>query len=294
MIAAFGEGERGFMNKMRIFFVVVLLLGSSSVHADLLCIKRNNPVKNGKVTLKNALVVQAAACPNKYKLLADTDSFLKDGSVTRSKIASSSVTSVKIQDGAVTSEKIQDGAVTSVKIQDGAVTSDKLAAGVITKSISINPTGAAVLDGATITTGVSEFSGINLPNTGVPNFSVGFTLPANYTPGGAVKVYFLALINEAGCSVAFMPNSIAVLREGDTPIQGASVTDGLSVEGGTAVSFPATAKTGVKIQVNIAAPDGTQLLPGDSVMFNFYRRSASSSDTCTGTMKIQGIEVQYE
>jgi len=261
------------MNKIPIIFMVIFLI-CTTAHADLLCIKRKNPVKGGKVVLKNALVVKTTSCPKGYNLLADTDSFFDDGLVTNATLAG--------------------GAVTSEKIEDGAVTSDKLAAGIITKSFSINPTGAALFGGATVTTGFDHFSGIDLPNTGTPNFMIGFTLPSNYTPGGAVRVYLLALVDQASCAVSLRPNSIAVLREGVGPIHGAGTADGLSVEGGTTISFPATSKAGVKIQVNVTAPDGTQLLPGDSVIFNLFRASGLISDTCTVSLKIQGIEVQYE
>ncbi len=62
------------MNKYLIF-IFLILFTSTSISADLLCIKKNNLVKNNRVKLKNALLVNATACPAGYVQLLSTDTF---------------------------------------------------------------------------------------------------------------------------------------------------------------------------------------------------------------------------
>ena len=76
----------------------------------------------------------------KWRVLIQTRD-IRDGAVTREKLADGVITGEKVADGVITGEKVADGAVTTEKVADGAVTTEKVADG----AVSMEKLGADVL-----------------------------------------------------------------------------------------------------------------------------------------------------
>ncbi|MCC6954603.1 MAG: hypothetical protein IT290_10835, partial [Deltaproteobacteria bacterium] len=258
---------------LRSFLVLVTIGLASNASAELLCIKKSNVVRDGKVALQNAAVIATASCPRGYSLLLNLDTVVRDDSVTSAKIVDGAVTAADIQDGTITAADIQDGTITGAKlesatvtsaniqdgsiaandlqigavasasIQDGSIGAEKLAVGVLPNSISINTTGALLASGASFTVGGGGTPGINFPESVNSTFYAGFTLPQNYTSGTAVTLEMLVHISTSTCNVRFGPNAISVTRRNSTPLVGGSIASGLTVANGGLVTFPATANT---------------------------------------------------
>jgi len=272
------------------FTFLLLPVTLSRAHAQVLCIRGKVAVKNQKLNLKKAIIVADSACPKGFLQL--TSIGVASNSISSQQLQDGSVTTPKLASAAVTSSKLAPGAVASQHLQDGSVTALKLASGVLPNAISINPAGAFLKD-ATFHNGFGQHGGITMPDAVVSSFSAGFTVPPNYTPGTTISGRLLALTLAATpCTVKLRPDSIAVSRAGSTPLVGISVSDGLNMPF-TTLNFAVTKKS-IAVNFSITAPDGSGLLPGDSVIFSMFRAGTDSADTCAGHLKIQGIELQYQ
>ena len=220
---------------------------------------------------------------------------IADGSVTNADLAANSVDSAKIADGGVANADLANSSVTTAKLADGTVTSAKLASGVVPKSFSLNIFAAYLTTGAIFETGWGPYAGLSLPDNISPAFSHSFTIPPNYTPGTDMMVQIIWNTPSTSCGIELRPNYISVARAGRTHISGPSVTDGLTMIGGTTLSAPPTANQSSAKTMRISTPSpGTNLLAGDSVIFGLYRPAAAATDTCTGDLMIQGISVSYQ
>jgi len=155
---------------------------------------------------------------------------------------------------------------------------------------------AAFLDGgATFSTGYGPFAGMGLPDSGVPNFSYAFTIPPDYTPGTDLVVRFLWHTSATNCSVLLAPNYISVARAGRTHIVGPSTDSGLAMVGGNLLGAGATPNLSLAKDVTITTPvPGTDLMPGDTIIFGLYRSAANPSDTCASDLRIQGVRIAYQ
>lgn len=163
----------------------------------------------------------------------------------------------------------------------------------VARFININPYGV-LLEGGTFNTGFGAFAGIALPNEGTPNISFGFTVPPDYTPGTAIIIRVIWHSPSTNCGIELRPNYISVARAGRTHIQGAGASSGLSAVGGTVLNTSAVANRSEAKDYLITSPDGaTELRPGDSVIVGLFRSAAASTDTCPGSLVIQGISVIY-
>jgi hypothetical protein len=136
---------------------------------------------------------------------------------------------------------------------------------------------------------------MRLPNSGVPQFSFGFTIPPDYTPGTAMTARFVWHTSAISCGIELQANYISVARAGRTHVLGTSATSGLTMVGGSLLSAPATANQTSAKDMTINSPTGaTNLQPGDSVIFGLFRSAGAGTDTCASDLMIQGVSVSYQ
>ncbi len=163
------------------------------------------------------------------------------------------------------------------------------------KFINVNIFGAFLVGGTFFNAGFGANAGMRLPDSSAPQFSLGFTIPPDYTPGTDMTVRFLWHTPATGCGIELDPNYISVARAGRTHILGASATDGLTMVGGTVLNAPATANQTSAKDMTINSPSAaTNLQPGDSVIFGLFRPSGAGTDTCANYLAIHGVSVSYQ
>jgi len=200
--------------------------------------------------------------------------------------------------GAIGASQLADGAVGTAALADGSVTAAKLASGVVPKFISLNVYGAKLGGDAEPGGGAGPFAGIRLVDgmLGGNHFEAGFTLPPNYTTGTPVVVHVVWHTSATACDIVFSPNSLSIARVGRTHLSsGGSVTDGMEVVGGDLLTAPATANQSNETRVTITSPEpNVPLQAGDAVNFNLHRAGTDAADTCTASMAIQGLWVEYQ
>ncbi|OIO91467.1 MAG: hypothetical protein AUK03_10990 [Anaerolineae bacterium CG2_30_64_16] len=217
-----------------------------------------------------------------------------DNSIGTADLADGSVTSAKLADGGVATADLANSSVTTAKIANGAVTADKLASDVVPKFFTLEPYAAYLEGSATFTGGYGPHAGINMPDGSSSSFAFGFTIPPDYAPGVPLNVRLVWHTASTRCGIELRPNFISVARPGRTHLVGESVSTGLDAVGGTVLDVPATANLSGEKSYTITSPvRGEKLLPGDSVIFGLYRCYGCTADTCTGTLKVQGIQVTY-
>jgi len=225
---------------------------------------------------------------------AHSGATIVDNSIGTADLADASVTSAKLADGNVAAADLANSSVTTAKIADGAVTAAKLASGVVPKFFTLEPYAAYLEGSATFTGGYGPHAGINLPDGSSSSLAFGFTIPPDYTPGVALTVRLVWHTASTNCGIELRPNFISVARAGRTHLTGSSVSTGLDAVGGTVLSAPNTANlSGEKIYTITSPVTRETLQPGDSVIFGLYRCHGCTADTCTGTLKVQGIQVTY-
>jgi len=156
---------------------------------------------------------------------------------------------------------------------------------------SLNTFGAFLGTGtASFSSGFGRFSGIVLPDNGVPQFSWNFTVPADHVVGNPILVGITWHTSAATpCNWVLSPNFISVARPGIAHIQGASASTGLSpLDGSSVLAANATDVSAAKYYI-ITSPDGvTQLQPLDIITFGLFRSAGSPQDTCTSDARVQG------
>lgn len=163
------------------------------------------------------------------------------------------------------------------------------------KFFNVNTFGAFLGGGATFNIGYGPNAGIRLPDSGVPDFSYSFTIPPDYTPGTNLTVRFIWHTPATSCGIELAPNYMSVARAGRTHIIGPYTSSGMTMLGGTLLSAPATANQSGAKDMTINTPSaGTNLLPGDSIIFGLYRPSSNPTDTCANYLAIQGVSVSYQ
>lgn len=220
---------------------------------------------------------------------------IADSSVANADLAANSVDSAKITDSSVGTIDLTNRSVTSEKIADGAVTTAKLASGVAPKFFAINLFGAFVRDGVTFSTGWGPNAGMWLPDSSTPDFTYSFVIPPDYTSGTDMTVRFIWHTPATSCGIELRPNFISVARAGSTHIAGHSVSDGLTLVGGSTLSAPSTANRSSAKEMTINTPvPGTPLMGGDSIIFGLFRSSTAPTDTCANSLVIQGVSVSYQ
>jgi len=159
--------------------------------------------------------------------------------------------------------------------------------------ISLDPAGVHLEGGATYTTGFGRHSGIQMPDSGTPTISFGFTLPLNYTTGNTVYVgVFWHTEASTPCTAVLRPNFLSVARYGDSHIQGSLATSGFtSNDGNNDLVVNATNVPEIKVYT-ITRPDGaTELRPLDVVNLGLFRRGDDAGDSCSGNVTIQGLAI---
>lgn len=225
---------------------------------------------------------------------AHTGATIVDNSIGTADLADASVTSAKLADGNVATADLANSSVTTAKIADEAVTAAKLAPGVVPKFFTLEPY-AAFLDGsATFSDGYGPHAGIDMPDGSTSSLAFGFTIPPDYMPGVALTVRLVWHTASTNCGIELRPNFISVARVGRTHLTGSGASTGLDAVGGTVLNAPNTANlSGEKIYTITSPVTRETLQPGDSVIFGLYRCHGCTADTCTGTLKVQGIQVTY-
>ncbi len=180
-------------------------------------------------------------------------------------------------------------------LTNGSVTAAKLAAGVVPKFFSLDPYAAFLPTAAYFDDGYGPFSGIHFPDTSNGSFSLGFTIPPNYSAGTTLVVRTVWHTAAVNCGIRFRGNSISVARVGRTHIIGGGASTGLTVVGGETLTAPGTSNQSNETLINIDAPvAGEKLLPGDSIIFSLFRSPTEAADTCTADMVIQSFSVIYQ
>lgn len=173
-----------------------------------------------------------------------------------------------------------------------------------TGRLSMNPYAVAVDGGAFLL--LSGFDApLRLPNSGVPQFATGFTIPDDYVPDTPLKVRILWETPSTDCMVHLFPNLLFRARAGQ-PRDGGNAVGGLAAvnastafslsgAGGIFMDAPATAHTTGRVNFNIVPTPGEfpSLMPGDAINVGFFRSSGSANDTCTGELGIAGISILY-
>ena len=198
-----------------------------------------------------------------------------------------------IATGGIAGTKLADGAVTEGKLAAGAVTDGKLAAGVDPKFLSLNVFGAFLGGAASFSTGFGPNAGLLLADNANSDFSLGFTVPPNYTPGTSLAVRVLWHTPAMPCVMEFRPNFISVARAGSTHLIGPGASTGLSVAGGPVAALATNQSVETLVMVNSPVA-GANLAPGDVINFGLFRFGAAVTDTCLAPMVIQGLGVEYQ
>ncbi len=160
--------------------------------------------------------------------------------------------------------------------------------------IDLPVTAALLGGGATFATGFGSNAGVHLPDSGMPQLSLGFTVPPTCEAGTPLTLRLVWHTSANSGAAVLAPNYLSVTRPGRTAIIGSSATSGLAAVGGPVLSVPATPHQCVETLYEITSPDGvTPLQPGDAVIFGLYRNSGHSSDTCPADLVITAASVSY-
>jgi hypothetical protein len=165
-----------------------------------------------------------------------------------------------------------------------------------TNWINLGIFSAQVDDGAYFNAGTGSFSGIFLPNSGVPSFALGFVIPPDYVSGTLLTLHLLWTTQSKDCSFRVRGNFTSVNRAGRLYISGPSATSGLEIVGGeTVYAHQSILYYTQEIQATLSSPDpDVDLEPFDSYNFGFFRSAASFDDTCAGIMMINSAFITYE
>ena len=153
------------------------------------------------------------------------------------------------------------------------------------------------LDGdAYFEAGYGQFAGIRMPDgSSTSSLALSFIVPEYYIPGERIRIG-VAWHTDAPtpCYATLKPNFLSVARFGKEHIKGSSASSGLEPEDGLDTLYAASENTtGLKIY-EISSPDGvTSLKPFHVISFGLFRAPENSSDTCAGTLTIQGIGLLF-
>lgn len=183
----------------------------------------------------------------------------------------------------------------ALTIADFARNSDKLD-GVDSSAyrfITLSPTAADMGNGTTFNDGAYGFGGMILPDSGLPKFAYGITLPPDYKSGTTLRVRLLWHTPSTNCNVDLRPNATAVSRPGVQHQTVGNASAGLTGPG--LLAAPATAKQTKVATFALTPPKASvnPLKPLDAYQFGIYRRTDSANDTCSGPLHITGVSVHY-
>jgi hypothetical protein len=184
------------------------------------------------------------------------------------------------------------GSVISAKQMNDNLNALKAAVDALEKTraaiLSLNPYGANLEGGASIGSG---FTGaIVLPNTGVPSFALGFTVPEDFV-GQNLTIRLIWNTASSGCTFSLNPSFISRARPNHPDITGAA-SGGLSGE--TILKASSNAGEGALAEYTVSPSQGfADIQPGDAMLFGLFRRTDSINDTCTGSLTVKGISVRY-
>jgi hypothetical protein len=160
-------------------------------------------------------------------------------------------------------------------------------------TISIDPYGAAIDNGASKVQGSFAFGGIALPDSGVPDFGFGFVIPDSYKKETPIRISLYWHTQLTSCDFRLEPNFVDRTRPGHAASTG-DASGGLAPEDGSEIlTAPATAGQGnVKIYV-LKSDQGFVQQPGDAILLGLFRNADNPSDTCAGDLLISGILVDF-
>ncbi len=144
--------------------------------------------------------------------------------------------------------------------------------------------------------GYGRYAGIRMPDgSSTPSLALSFIVPEYFIPGDRIRVG-VAWHTDAPtpCYATLKPNFLSVARFGKEHIPNASASSGLEPEDGLDTLYAASENTtGLKIY-EISSPDGvTSLKPFHVISFGLFRAPENPSDTCAGTLTIQGIGLLF-
>ena len=159
----------------------------------------------------------------------------------------------------------------------------------VRKHIPLSIFSAFLEDGANFTVGMVGGSGLNLPDKGVPAFSLSFNLPDDYIAGDTIYIRMIGTSNGVG-DIIINANATTIARPQVGYITGEHAGSGLSFD---KISIT-TANMPIETMGYLVSPDDNkQLLPGDAVILSVFRRGSSSSDSNKGYFRIHSIEIRY-
>jgi hypothetical protein len=162
------------------------------------------------------------------------------------------------------------------------------------RTVNVQPFGGLLGGGASYTTGFGPSAGLQLPDSGVPSFSYGFTVPRDYAVGTALTLRLLWHTSATNCGAVLPPNYISVARNGSTHIIGPGASTGLTAVGGDTSTAPGVSnQSSLKLYTITSPVAANPLRPGDSIIFGIYRNAGNPSDTCAANVTVQGVSIIY-
>jgi|GEM_PF-5330489 len=144
--------------------------------------------------------------------------------------------------------------------------------------------------------GGGDLSGMALPNSSLPRFAVGFTLPPDYVAGDDLVLRIVwgnSQFNATSCGFVLWANGISAFRANAAPVYGG----GQFPNGSDMITLEAPSSGGQirETTLSIAGQTGGTrwYQPGDMVSVLIARRSSDAADTCTGKLFVLGAAVTY-
>lgn len=158
--------------------------------------------------------------------------------------------------------------------------------------MSLSTTAAHYQGGTSFNHGAYGFGGMVLPDSGVPSFAYGITLPKDYRPGTRLAVRLLWHTPAKDCTIDLRPNATAVSRPGVAHETVGNASAGLT--GPAVLTAPSVAKQTRAAVFSLTPPKASvnPLKPGDGYQFSIFRQT-SGNDTCSGPLHITGVSVLY-
>lgn len=162
--------------------------------------------------------------------------------------------------------------------------------------ISQNIYGSFLEYDAYFSDGYGNFAGIRMPDgSSTPSLTLNFIVPEYYIPGERIRIGVAWHTDAATpCYATLRPSFLSVARFGKEHITGSSASSGLEPEDGLNTLYAASKNTTSLKIYEITSPDGvTSLKPFYVISFGLFREPENSSDTCAGTLTIQGIGLLF-
>jgi hypothetical protein len=184
------------------------------------------------------------------------------------------------------------------RAQSAAPQAEATQSTLIPRFLSLPPEFATLHPGASYElNGGGDVSGLVLPNSGFPRYSVGFSLPPDYAPGTDMIVRIIwsnSRFNATSCGFVLWNNGLVAYRPNASRIFGSAVfPNGLET---ITLAAPSTSEQVRSTTLTIRGSSGGSAIyqPGDALSLLITRRTDDAPDTCTGKLFIVGMDVTYQ